>query len=635
MGFRRLFLFALTLAVLISGLVGPLTIQSAFAQKSDPVRRDRGSYNVCALIDREALHAPYTFKYGVSGDDLQHDFFSKENPDSYRNKGFRPDRLTGYRAGDDVNFMTKWSKFGAGDWKSWFGMTGDEFHKRYLELKSTHRPVDVSGYNTPDGQTRYNVVWEENTQGVNWKIHRDVSRQGMQDLVNEYEKTGWVPVRVEGYLRDGRLTYISIWEQGQCRWKMHNQMTREEYQDKLDTYKNTLRLVHLDAFNVDGEVFYAGIWLMQDGPVQQVRSDRDWYLFQRFFNNYRAEGYMIDNFFAVDDPSGWVRYGGIWTHGGPLQVDETSSLSTRLGYQIDRVPGRAGGAMIDLTTGEQILKHGDQAFGTSSTIKIAILYALLRKADAHDLDLDNHYLFTGEQYGSNNKDLLVENDIEMLSYLAEIMIDKSHNWATNRLIDFVGRDQINQELAALGLTTTRFERYMTGKGAPSAHGNSGPVNDIKAGYDNFSTPREFVTMLQLIYDNDGLLSEDSYNRFFDILSNASKGYAPLLLDEGIGPSWGNLVTIYNKGGSNAFEGVTYGEFAHRPQLDADFRQGSDAGYFEFTNGGIVAYAAFVDEWDFNAVDPKGTDAVRCLAYEFVKDYSDASTGVVPDECAYP
>lgn len=97
---------------------------------------------------------------------------------------------------DGTRFATKWVKQSGPAWKGWFGLTGDEFHQRYLELRSEFRPLDVGGYNTPSG-VRYTVIWERNVAGVDWEIHRDVSRSGMQALADEQSERGFVPVRVE------------------------------------------------------------------------------------------------------------------------------------------------------------------------------------------------------------------------------------------------------------------------------------------------------------------------------------------------------------------------------------------------------------------------------------------------------
>lgn len=604
---------ALAITILASTLASLVAAAPAAAQTSAPPHRGRSNYNVCAPVDREKLGARYVYAFGLPGDTLQHDYFSKDNPASYRNNGFRPVRLTGYQAGSNTYYSTKWIKFGSGKWFSRFGIDGDTFHQAYLDYRASYRPIDVSGFTTPHG-VRYNVIYEENTQGVDWRLHRDVSRPGMQDLVDQYADEGFVPVRVEGYLRDGRLNFISIWERGECRWKMHNQMTRDEYQAKLDAYKDTLRLVHLDAYNLDGEVFYAGIWWAQEGPSQLVHSNRDWYLHQRQFNNRKAEGYVIDNFLAVDDPSGWVRYGGIWTFLADPNIGPEHSLARRIDQRVNSAPGRAGAAMLNLTTGEEIMINADQQYGTSSTIKSAILYALLRKADAEGFSLGTTFIGVGKQYGSNNDNLLTEDGLYSLAYLAQIMLSNSHNWATNRLIDFVGMDTVNEELDNLGLSRVRLNRYMTGSGAPSTAGNSSPGGDYRSGIDNLASPREYATFLKLVYENqDGLLSQASYDAFWATMNPVDSGW----------------LMLYSKGGSNTWTGP-FGDFAHRPQI-SDHLQRSLATVMEFSGGDVVVLAMFIDENDV-VDDELSWMPVTCATWEVWIEYSSLTSADLPAGC---
>ena len=609
----KLRMTALAITILTSSLASLVAAAPAAAQDPGPPRRGHSNYDVCAPIDRERLGAPYIYTFGLQGDALQHDYFSKDNPASYRNNGFRPVRLTGYLAGSEARYATKWIKFGDVKWYSRFGIDGDTFHQVYLDHRARFRPVDVSGFTTPNG-VRYNVIYEENTRGVDWRLHRDVSRPGMQALVDQYAEEGFVPVRVEGYVRDGRLNFISIWERGQCRWKMHNQMTRDEYQAKLDAYADTLRLVHLDAYNVGGEVFYAGIWWAQDGPGQLVHSNRDWYLHQRQFNNRKAEGYVIDNFLAVDNPSGWVRYGGIWTFLETPNIGPEHSLARRIDQRVNAAPGRAGAAMINLTTGDEIMVNADQQYGTSSTIKSAILYALLRKADAEGFSLDTTFIGVGKQYGTNNSDLLTEDGLYSLNYLAQIMISNSHNWATNRLIDFVGMDTVNAELDGLGLTGVRLNRYMKGSGAPSTAGNSSPGNDYRSGVDNLATPREYATFLKVVYQNQGgLLSQASYDAFWATLNPVDSGW---------------LMT-YSKGGSNTWTGP-FGDFAHRPQI-SDHLQRSLAAMMEFSGGDVVVLAMFIDENDV-IDDELSWMPVTCATWDVIIEYSSLTAADLPAGC---
>src|SRR5215212_6818163 len=113
------------------------------APQAAPARQDA----LCSAVDTNALRTtPYVFQYGLSGPDLQSAFFDKTT--GLNGRGYRPVRLTGYRSGNDQVFATKWVKTGGPQWTGKFGLTSNEFHSLYLSLRGTHRPVDVSGYNT-------------------------------------------------------------------------------------------------------------------------------------------------------------------------------------------------------------------------------------------------------------------------------------------------------------------------------------------------------------------------------------------------------------------------------------------------------------------------------------------------------
>lgn len=328
-------------------------------------------------------------------------------------------------------------------------------------------------------------------------------------------------------------------------------------------------------------------------------------------------------------------------------VTSLSTLRDRLEFHTDNASGRSGAAVINLTTGASSLVNPDQAFGTSSTIKIGILYALMRRIDR---DPNVSYFTTinsGRQYGDNNEDEpsnlipnLRANTNYSLNFLAETMIANSNNWATNRLIDFLGRNQINQELRNLGLNVTRVNRYMTGTGAPSAHNTSSPGGDYRAGFDNLSTPREMVRMLQRIHANENsLLNPISHSAFWRILGLDSnrgvntKGLAsnfynnavyPSPSDDFLSPDWANLLEFQNKGGSNSWTGDP-GDFVAKPTLGNHFQR-SEAGRITFDNGQIVFYAAFVD----NALNKgRAINTLASIGYEVAAEYANARVTYTP------
>jgi Beta-lactamase enzyme family/Polyglycine hydrolase-like, structural repeat len=593
-----------------------------------PAALAQSSSRFCAGVDVEELGRPYVFRYGLTRDQLQTDFFNQDT--GLNGQGYRPKRLTGYRVENELRYATKWVQMAGPHWLGRSRLTGDEFHALYLERRAEYRPIDVTGYNTPTGGVRFGVIWERNVDGIDWEVHRNFSRSEMQDLVNEKEGTGWLPVRVEGYTLDGEPHYISIWVRDPCVWRMHNKMTRDQYQTRLDDYTGTFRLVHLDSYEDDGEVFYAGIWWQQPGPGQSVRSNRDWYLFQRFFNNNLCAGRRIDNFYAADLP-GAIRYGGIWTFLAAPVFNARSSLASRIRQEIHCAPGRAGGAVINLTTGEQIMVHADAPYGTSSTIKSAILYALLRRIDATDETLDTQ-LNMGLQYGTNQGNTLTPFGLFTLRQLATTMIQNSNNWATNRLIDFIGPLLIRVELDSLGLDEIRLRRYMTGSGSPSMHGNDSSGEDYAEGFDNTATPRQYARFLSLVHANNGLLTPRSWAFFWNTLGLNQNAHATML-NAGVGTDWASLGTVAEKAGSNCWNNGT----ESKPQID-DHLQRSAAGRISFANGQVVVYAAFVDEADKAASCPATASVtplqnmLDCVVMHAFRQYSGQTTGTDVAAC---
>jgi hypothetical protein len=425
-------------------------------------------------------------------------------------------------------------------------------------------------------------------------------------------------------------------------------MDHPDYKDIFDDYAGAgYRQTHVDATSRQSEMWYHAIWWKQPGPGYLVKVDRDWYLYQQLLNNRWCEGFKHTNFYAADNGSA-ARYGGIWTVDTPITIDDTSPLADQVREEIDCAPGRGGTAIIDLVSGEKILAHADQVFGASSTIKSAILYALLRKLDAEGTSLQTR-LDIPVQLGTNqgNPPPLTVGQDETIENLARWMINYSNNWATNRLIQYIGEsepanevmDPINAELEAFGLTRTRLNRYFTGSGSPSIHGGGSASDDYAAGFDNVTTPREYASFLQLMHVNPGLLSADSYDMFWEIMK-LNDDFHDDALDDGV-PMWTTRVAQYPKAGSNSWgwdkstnpwtSTADPGDYAHRPQLGSHVQR-SEAGRMVFDNGQVVVYATFFnDAANLPSYQPF-EDALDCIQVQVAREYSGHTTGNVLPQC---
>ena len=131
----------------------------------------------------------------------------------------------------------------------------------------------------------------------------------------------------------------------------------------------------------------------------------------------------------------------------------------------------------------------------------------------------------------------------------------------------------------------RLQRYLTGDGVPSLHGNSTEGEDYLAGWDNVATPRQFAQFLQLVHQNSGLLAGASHTFFWDMLD----------LNEG----------------------------AHR--------QRSAAGRVEFANNQVVVYAVFVDEGDPGA-ETAMENTRSCVVMHAVRQFGARTTGADVPAC---
>jgi beta-lactamase class A len=575
------------------------------------VRRILAGLVVAAILlsSRTARAEEGIVRYGLSPQSLQGEFF-----DGYADDGYRAARLTGYRSGNEVRYFTRWVKNDGRAWKGYFGLTGDDFHARFLTLRDQgYHPTDVSGYNTPAG-VRYAVLWEKTPGSPSWRLHRDVSRDGMQELVDTLGPQGWRPRRVEAYVIGGESRYISLWEHDpNSGFYMHNKMTRKQYQDRLDSYAaQGYALVHLDCHTVGNSVYYSGIWRKQS-QKPTVRSNRDWRRFQRYYNNSWAGGYVLENFYAAETPDG-VRYGGIWFYEGKPQITSSSSLRLRVRKAVDGAPGRGGAAIVNLTTGQEVMLHADQEFAFASTSKIGILYALLREIDLGKLSWTGK-VNSGSQYGGNQGNWVTANTEYTVEQLAGFMVRSSNNWATNRLIQKIGRDTINGHLAALGLEVTRIHRYMLGTGGPSAHGNSNSYQDHVEGWENLSTPREMVTLLRRVWEGN-VLTALSRTRFWNTLAldgNNDNVNTKNYVAGAVATAYNPPIDVFNKPGSVSDIRIHY----------------ADAGRMRFPNGEQVLFALCVDEVSDDpdeageasgATTTAAQDAIRTAGKEVAEEY---------------
>ena len=189
----------------------------------------------------------------------------------------------------------------------------------------------------------------------------------------------------------------------------------------------------------------------------------------------------------------------------PAQEATPATLQAALHEQFEaemrqtarRLDGVAGYAIKDLGMGESFYLNADLVFPTASSIKLAVLLELMRQAQEGKLSLDEkHTIRRSETTVADNEPILAmlgDGTVTMsLRDIATFMVVLSDNSATNILIDRVGLENINSEIARLGLRETHLRRKMI------------DIEAARQGRENVSTPREMMTLVEKVHAGEVL-----------------------------------------------------------------------------------------------------------------------------------
>src|SRR5262249_2646685 len=137
-----------------------------------------------------------------------------------------------------------------------------------------------------------------------------------------------------------------------------------------------------------------------------------------------------------------------------LQAALHEQFEARMRQTAQRLDGVAGYAIQDLGTGESFYFNADLVFPTASSIKLTVLFELMRQAQEGKVSLDEkHTVRRGETTVGDDEPILAmlgDGTVTMsLRDIATLMVVLSDNSATNILIDRLGLDNVNSAIARL------------------------------------------------------------------------------------------------------------------------------------------------------------------------------------------
>ncbi|CAM3486772.1 serine hydrolase [Marinicrinis lubricantis] len=176
-------------------------------------------------------------------------------------------------------------------------------------------------------------------------------------------------------------------------------------------------------------------------------------------------------------------------------IDEAEQNGIRVSVGIKNLSGAEGD--------REVLLGSRQSYAPASTIKLALVSALMKQVDAGELTLDQTVTVEPEDVVGGTGSLQEEQfpqDVT-IERLARLMITQSDNTATNVLIDVVGLDKVADLMDELNLEVMHLGRKMFA---------SAPTPEE----DNYIDAADLITLLGAIY-NEEFLSKASKDQIIE------------------------------------------------------------------------------------------------------------------------
>lgn len=198
-------------------------------------------------------------------------------------------------------------------------------------------------------------------------------------------------------------------------------------------------------------------------------------------------------------------------------------LKKKIESIIDSTEANVGVAIKDLNSQDLVLINEEKIFPSASLIKLFILAEACKQVRDGKIKLSEEVTLTDEvKVGGDGilKELNSGHNFT-IEELLTLMIILSDNTATNIVIDLISMEFVNNFIKGLGLNSTILQRKMMDSEA------------VKANKDNFTSGKDVLTILDLLYRGE-LINEEASTFMIDILKRQQvKGRLDLYLPEDV------------------------------------------------------------------------------------------------------
>lgn len=201
-------------------------------------------------------------------------------------------------------------------WLSVRNMAADD-HQAFFDQKAGEGYMMIDAERIEiDGKLRVSSVWQANSDGRGWASRSNLTSDEFHSYWEQYRDAGYRLSDQDAYELDGAIHYAGIWVQNKegLAWASYRNQSDAEFSATFDDLsKKGFMIVDVESYVAGGERLYSGIWLQNSdglGWIERRNMTSDEYA--GYFDDYAARGYRVIDLESYMLGNGAQRYAAIW-----------------------------------------------------------------------------------------------------------------------------------------------------------------------------------------------------------------------------------------------------------------------------------------------------------------------------------
>jgi Bacterial tandem repeat domain 1/Peptidase family M23 len=226
--------------------------------------------------------------------------------------GYAPEWIDGFSVGGDVYYNAIFRPAGNTAWQAFHGLSAAQYQQRFDEFTGKgFRPTLVESYKHGD-DVRYAVIFRKDN-GPQTRAYHGLSANEHQQRFDDWTAAGFRPRNIAVSAVNGQPRYSALYEKTDYgQWLAKSQLSADAYQQAVtENDAKGLKLIYLNAYGLDGKVWFSAIWSSKPAGAIKARHGLSAQQYQSEWNGAGRSGFLtraVTGYAAGND----ARYAAIW-----------------------------------------------------------------------------------------------------------------------------------------------------------------------------------------------------------------------------------------------------------------------------------------------------------------------------------